>query len=115
MHLEEEFKQLEKESAPVYKSGKVIPCESHKSKNRYKNIAPLQVNMTTLDGNGYNGPNYFNGNYILGKSGNVDFIATQGPLEKTVEDFWNVVMLNGVSSVVGREIYQNLFEFARFI
>ena len=59
--------------------------------------------MVTLDGKGYNGPNYFNGNYIVAKSGNVDFIATQGPLEQTVEDFWNVVMLNGVSSIVGKK------------
>lgn len=62
----------------------------------------MQINMATLDGKGYNGPNYFNGNYIVSKNGNVDIVATQGPLEQTTEDFWNVVMLNNVSMIVGK-------------
>ena len=57
--------------------------------------------MITLDGSKYDGSNYFNGNYILSKTGNVEFLATQAPIENTVEEFWNVSMINGVSAIFG--------------
>jgi protein tyrosine phosphatase len=100
--LENEFYFLAKDSKKVYKKCKIEDSEAHIGKNRYKDINPMKLNMVTLDGKGYNGPNYFNGNYILGKDGNVDFIATQGPLKSTTEDFWNVVMLNCVPMIVGK-------------
>jgi protein tyrosine phosphatase len=101
MFLEKEYKELEKDSQKVYKYSKIIIDESHRNKNRYRDINPMHYNMVTLDDMSYNGPNYFNGNYILNSHGNVDFIATQGPLEGTSEEFWEVVMRNDVQMIVG--------------
>ena len=102
LFLEKEYFELEKESQKVYKSSKIVNDESHRNKNRYRDINPMLWNMVTLDSKGYNGPNFFNGNYILNNFGNVDFIATQGPLEQTTEEFWDVVMRNEIQMIVGR-------------
>lgn len=99
--LEKEYYELEKDSQKVYKTTKIVTDESHRNKNRYRDINPMLLNMVTLDNKGYNGPNYFNGNYILNSFGNVDFIATQGPLEQTTEEFWEVVMRNDIQMIVG--------------
>jgi len=101
MFLEKEYYELEKDSQKVYKTTKIVTDESHRNKNRYRDINPMLLNMVTLNEKGYNGPNYFNGNYILNSFGNVDFIATQGPLEQTTEDFWEVVMRNDIQMIVG--------------
>lgn len=101
MHLEKEYKELMSDSHKIYKSSKIVEDSTYRKKNRYGDINPMQLNMVTLDGKGFNGPNYFNGNYILNLAGNVDFIATQGPLKETTEDFWEAVMRNEVSMIVG--------------
>lgn len=102
MHFEKEYDELTRDSLKAYKTLKIVREKAYWKKNRYSDINPMQLNMVTLDGKGFNGPNYFNGNYILGLSGNVDFIATQGPLEETTEDFWEAVMRNEVSMIVGK-------------
>jgi receptor-type tyrosine-protein phosphatase O len=58
--------------------------------------------MVTTDGKGFNGPNYFNGNYILGANNEVEFIATQGPIPDSFNDFWNIIILNKVHTMVGK-------------
>ena len=101
IHLEKEYKELMKESQKIYSTSKIVKDVAYKKKNRYSDINPMQLSMVTLDGKGFNGANYFNGNYILNSIGNVDFIATQGPLKETVEDFWETVMRNEVSMIIG--------------
>ena len=61
------------------------------------------------DGKKYKNENYFNGNYIMDRDGKVDFIATQGPLEQTTENFWKMVILNDLNTIVGRRLIQNNF------
>ena len=90
----------------MYKTQKSIPIPNqlHPNKNKNNQMTIPQINMVTLDGKPYNGSNYFNANYIISQSGNVDFIATKHPIQQTLEDFWNVVLINGVSSIVGKHI-----------
>ena len=61
----------------------------------------MTLTNVTTDGKELRDDNYFNGNYILNKSGQVEFIACQGPLKNTVEDFWKMVMVNKVNSIIG--------------
>lgn len=96
--MEREFASLKNES----ESGGQPAFEGQSGKNRFRDILPLQFNMATPDGLPFSGSNYFNGNYMLGKGGNVNFIVTQSPLKSTIEDFWRVVVLNNVQTVVGR-------------
>ena len=83
----------------------VIEYEEHIEKNRYPDIIPNSLNLSTLDGKAYADSNYFNGNYIMNREGKVNFIATQGPLRKTTEDFWNMIMLNNVNTIIGKKLY----------
>jgi protein tyrosine phosphatase len=99
--LEKEFQNLREESEKIYETMTIPSYETHKEKNRFKDIQPTLFNMVTTDGMAYSGSNYFNGNYIMGKNGKVNFIATQSPMKKTIEDFWNVVIYNDVQTVVG--------------
>ena len=86
-----------------------VDVNDHISQNRYTDIIPNTLNMSTLDGKKYKKENYFNGNYIMDRDGKVNFIATQGPLEETTEDFWKMVILNDVKTIVGRRLIQNNF------
>ena len=80
----------------------VVHFNNHISQNRYTDIVPMILTMATLDGNKYKFENYFNGNYIMDRDGKVNFITTQGPLEETTEDFWKMMILNKVNTIVGK-------------
>jgi receptor-type tyrosine-protein phosphatase O len=78
-----------------------VTAEVYRPLNRYTDILPYEKNMATLDGKEFSGENYFNGNYILGWDNQVDFIATQGPLKQTYNDFWKVLLVNNIFTIVG--------------
>lgn len=63
------------------------------SKNRYANVIPLpetRVYLKHIDG--YENSDYINANYVTGpKNTRGYYIATQGPLQSTVDDFWRMV------------------------
>jgi len=99
--IENEFHELGEESTKLYDRLDVIDFEKHEKKNRYSSILPMSLTLVTLDGKEYSGHNYFNGNYVLNKKGQVEFIACQGPLKNTVEDFWTMIIKNKVNSIVG--------------
>ncbi|KAL1505354.1 hypothetical protein ABEB36_004941 [Hypothenemus hampei] len=63
------------------------------TKNRYANIIPLpetRVDLKPIDG--YPNSDYINANYVTGPN-NVRgyYIATQGPMQNTVDDFWRMI------------------------
>uniref|UniRef100_H2YHY3 Tyrosine-protein phosphatase non-receptor type 20 n=1 Tax=Ciona savignyi TaxID=51511 RepID=H2YHY3_CIOSA len=62
----------------------------NKKKNRYKNILPYDSTRVVLRKSAELS-DYINANFIDGYSQLRKFIATQGPLTRTSEDFWRMV------------------------
>ena len=48
-----------------------------------------RVKLSTIQG--VLGSDYINANYVRGHNSQREFIATQGPKESTVNDFWRMV------------------------
>lgn len=73
-----------------------------KSKNRYVNVLPNPPTMVSLEKIGNdNATTYINANWVSG-FGNKKrrFIATQGPIASTIEDFWRMVWEKSVEVLV---------------
>uniref|UniRef100_A0A9J7ZDE2 Protein-tyrosine-phosphatase n=1 Tax=Cyprinus carpio carpio TaxID=630221 RepID=A0A9J7ZDE2_CYPCA len=65
----------------------------NRPKNRYTNILPYdfsRVKLISLHND--EGSDYINANFIPGYNSPHEFIATQGPLPETRNDFWNMVL-----------------------
>lgn len=73
---------------------KEIDIPSHGTKNRYKTILPNPLSRVYLKPKNPSDSlsTYINANYIRGYGGKEKaFIATQGPMINTVNDFWQMV------------------------
>ncbi|XP_021365280.1 tyrosine-protein phosphatase 10D-like isoform X2 [Mizuhopecten yessoensis] len=66
-------------------------------KNRYNNILPYDRSRVKLCGGGND---YINANYIPGFKFEREYIACQGPLPGTIEDFWQMVWEQDVPLIV---------------
>ncbi|XP_074125064.1 receptor-type tyrosine-protein phosphatase O isoform X2 [Sminthopsis crassicaudata] len=65
----------------------------NRSKNRYTNILPYDFSRVRLVSmNEEEGADYINANYIPGYNSPQEYIATQGPLPETRNDFWKMVL-----------------------
>ncbi|XP_033731007.1 receptor-type tyrosine-protein phosphatase alpha-like [Pecten maximus] len=92
--MEDEEKKFisEFEAFPV---GAIHPhaiAEKNKSKNRFKAIYPYdhsRVILNTIPGG--NSSDYINANYIDSVEERKVYVATQGPLPSTTDDFWRMV------------------------
>lgn len=100
--IKNEYYDLHDECSSLRKEPINVMDKKFYKKNRYSDIFAMRMTMATTDGKSFNDVNYFNGNYILGSKGEVDFVACQGPLANTINDFWTVMALNKVKLVVGR-------------
>ncbi|KAG7271583.1 hypothetical protein CRUP_027858, partial [Coryphaenoides rupestris] len=92
----EEFDALQKLEAKVKKSREEGQRPENKSKNRYKNILPFNDTRVVLHNADPASPgsDYINANYVRNTLRPDDkklFIATQGCLATTVNDFWQMV------------------------
>ncbi|KAJ0066330.1 hypothetical protein NL108_011153, partial [Boleophthalmus pectinirostris] len=93
----EEFDTLQKLEAKVKKSREEGQRPENKSKNRYKNILPFNDTRVILQNGDPNvvGSDYINANYVkntMREPGEQKvYIATQGCLATTVNDFWQMV------------------------
>ncbi|CAL8289630.1 unnamed protein product [Merluccius merluccius] len=92
----EEFDALQKLEAKVKKSREEGQRPENKSKNRYKNILPFNDTRVVLQNADPTivGSDYINANYVrntLCPDDDKVFIATQGCLITTVNDFWQMV------------------------
>ncbi|KAL5486501.1 hypothetical protein EMCRGX_G018989 [Ephydatia muelleri] len=63
----------------------------NKAKNRYQNKLPYNASRPLLTMTGTEGSDYINASFIDGYKQCKGYIATQGPLQNTVEDFWRMV------------------------
>ncbi|XP_034466974.1 tyrosine-protein phosphatase non-receptor type 6 isoform X2 [Hippoglossus hippoglossus] len=102
----EEFDALQKLQAKVKKSREEGQRPENKSKNRYKNILPFDDTRVVLQDADPSavGSDYINGNYVknnLWESGDQKvYIASQGCLASTVNDFWQMVWQENTRVIV---------------
>ncbi|KAM9310232.1 tyrosine-protein phosphatase non-receptor type 6 isoform 2-T4 [Pholidichthys leucotaenia] len=93
----EEFDALQKMEAKVKKSRDEGQRPENKSKNRYKNILPFNDTRVILQDTDPNvvGSDYINANFVKNELWESEdpkvYIATQGCLATTVNDFWLMV------------------------
>ncbi|WAR09475.1 PTPRB-like protein [Mya arenaria] len=76
--------------------------EPNKPKNRWVNILPFdhsRVKLQQLDDDDPES-DYINANYMPGFHHQREFIATQGPLPGTIDDFWRMVWEQNVMVIV---------------
>lgn len=99
MKFSEEYKFI-KELSPSHPT----TCAEEQAvriKNRYTNILAFdrsRVKLLPLDEE--EGSDYINANYIAGFHSKREYIATQGPLVYTKDDFWRMVWEQNVSVIV---------------
>ncbi|XP_075694191.1 receptor-type tyrosine-protein phosphatase beta-like [Rhinoderma darwinii] len=72
----------------------------NKEKNRYTNVLPYDATRVKLSSLGNLTEDYINANYIPGYSFPQEFIAAQGPLPRTVDDFWRMIWEKDVQAIV---------------
>ncbi|XP_072305708.1 tyrosine-protein phosphatase non-receptor type 11b isoform X1 [Eucyclogobius newberryi] len=105
----EEFEVLQQQECKLLYPRKEGQKAENKSKNRYKNILPFDTTRVEIRENDQDvlGSDYINANYIQGfhedgRQGDAAkvFIATQGCLQNTVCDFWNVVYQENTRVIV---------------
>ncbi|XP_062402763.1 receptor-type tyrosine-protein phosphatase eta-like [Sardina pilchardus] len=72
----------------------------NKAKNRYSNVLPYEPSRVKLSILGSQFDDYINANYIPGANSRKEFIACQGPLPATVNDFWRMIWEKNVRSIV---------------
>ncbi|KAM8750626.1 receptor-type tyrosine-protein phosphatase beta-like isoform 2-T2 [Acanthopagrus schlegelii] len=73
----------------------------NKPKNRYNNVLPYdssRVKLSIIHGNPYD--DYINANYMPGYNSRKEFIAAQGPLPTTVNEFWRMIWEKNVQTLV---------------
>ncbi|AWO96395.1 Protein-tyrosine-phosphatase isoform 2 [Scophthalmus maximus] len=102
----EEFDALQKLESKVKRSREEGQRPENKSKNRYKNILPFDDTRVVLQDVDPSivGSDYINGNYVknnLWEAGDQKvYIATQGCLATTVNDFWQMVWQENTRVIV---------------
>ncbi|XP_068093298.1 receptor-type tyrosine-protein phosphatase mu isoform X2 [Hyperolius riggenbachi] len=105
-----------KEEYESFFEGQTAPWESAKKdenrmKNRYGNIIAYdhsRVRLQSVEDEASS--DYINGNYIDGYHRPNHYIATQGPMQETVYDFWRMVWHENTASIV---MVTNLVEVGR--
>ncbi|KAJ3608007.1 hypothetical protein NHX12_025058 [Muraenolepis orangiensis] len=76
----------------------IIP--DNKAKNRFTNVLPYdwsRVKLSPLIQE--DNSDYINASYLPGYRGSREYIAAQGPLPGTLEDFWRMVWEQGVKTI----------------
>ncbi|OXB72270.1 UNVERIFIED_CONTAM: hypothetical protein H355_003803 [Colinus virginianus] len=92
----EELKEVGKEQPKVEAE---LPANA--SKNRYPHVLPYdhsRVKLSQLGDDPHS--DYINANFVPGYTSLQEFIVTQGPLKKTIEDFWRLVWEQNVCNII---------------
>ncbi|XP_066522453.1 protein tyrosine phosphatase receptor type Fa isoform X3 [Hoplias malabaricus] len=98
--MELEFKKLANSKAHTSRFISAnLPC--NKFKNRLVNIMPFESTRVCLQPiRGVEGSDYINASFIDGYRQQKAYIATQGPLAETTEDFWRMLWEHNSTIVV---------------
>ncbi|KAI7811745.1 putative mucin-19-like [Triplophysa rosa] len=72
----------------------------NKAKNRYNDVLPYDASRVKLSMCGNPFEDYINANYIPGYNSRKEFIAAQGPLPITVNEFWRMIWEKNVCTLV---------------
>ncbi|KAM9184859.1 receptor-type tyrosine-protein phosphatase V-like [Mergus octosetaceus] len=92
----EELKEVGKEQPKVE-----AELPANVSKNRYPHVLPYDHSRVKLSQQGEDPhTDYINANFVPGYTSQQEFIATQGPLKKTIEDFWRLVWEQNVCNII---------------
>lgn len=97
--LSEEFEDLKDVGRSQTMDVARVP--ENRGKNRYNNILPYdstRVKLSYLEDDPCS--DYINASYMPGNNYRREYIATQGPLPGTKDDFWRMVWDHGVYNVV---------------
>ncbi|XP_029954402.1 receptor-type tyrosine-protein phosphatase H-like isoform X2 [Salarias fasciatus] len=80
---------------------KVSTLPENKVRNRFTNVLPYDWNRVKLTTSGSaESSDYINASYMPGYRNNREYIATQGPLPATVNDFWRMIWEQQVKGIV---------------
>uniref|UniRef100_A0A8C3C769 Receptor-type tyrosine-protein phosphatase eta n=1 Tax=Cairina moschata TaxID=8855 RepID=A0A8C3C769_CAIMO len=94
----EEYEELK--SAGVHQPKFAAEIPENRGKNRYNNVLPYDISRVKLsDLNSATG-DYINANYMPGYISKKAFIAAQGPLSNTTEDFWRMIWEKNIYCIV---------------
>ena len=100
--MELEFKKIAAMKASVDENKFIsanLPCNKHK--NRLMNILPFESTRVFLQPiRGAEGSDYINANFIDGYKFKNAYIATQGPLMETTDDFWRMIWEHNSNIIV---------------
>lgn len=94
----EEYEELK--NVGTSQSKEIALSAENKPKNRYSNVLPYDTSRVKLSICGSASDDYINANYIPGYNSRKEFIAAQGPLPITVNDFWRMIWEKNVYTVV---------------
>lgn len=95
----QEFEELKEVGKEQLKVGAELPANV--SKNRYPHVLPYDHSRVRLSQLGDDlHSDYINANFVPGYASPQEFIVTQGPLKKTIEDFWRLVWEQNVCNII---------------
>ncbi|NXX89568.1 PTPRJ phosphatase, partial [Centropus bengalensis] len=94
----EEYEELK--SAGVHQPKFAAELTDNRGKNRYNNVLPYDISRVKLLDPNSGTEDYINASYMPGYNSKKAFIAAQGPLPNTIEDFWRMIWEKNIYSIV---------------
>ncbi|KYO22132.1 receptor-type tyrosine-protein phosphatase eta isoform A [Alligator mississippiensis] len=94
----EEYEELR--PAGVHQPKFAAELAENRGKNRYNNVLPYDISRVKLSAQSHPTDDYINANYMPGYNLRKEFIAAQGPLPNTLEDFWRMIWEKNIYAIV---------------